>query len=104
MKKILAEIVIWMMYVIFGALLAFVVYTYLDRPVSMSIIIGVGGFLLLVVGNEALDRRMKPKKEVPTPEQFLETNDAKGERAIIREYILVGGDGETMRTFLRSRR
>lgn len=104
MKKILSEVLIWALYAAFGVLVAIVVHTYLDRPVSMSVIIGVGGFLLLAAGNEVLDRKMTQKKDVPTPEQFVEGNEVKGERGIIREYILAGGDAESMRKYLRSRR
>lgn len=104
MKKVLSEILLWALYVAFGVAVGYVAYIYLDRPVSMSIIIGVGGFLLLTVGNEFLDRKLSPKKEIPTPEQFVESSESKGDRAIVREYILAGGDAEAMRDYLRSRR
>lgn len=103
MKKILSLTLLWILYAVFGVLLGYIAHSYLDRPVSMSVVIGIGGFLLLVVGNEALDRKLTPQKEIPSPEDFVKTSSASGDRAIMREYVLVGGDAETMREYLRSR-
>ncbi|MBC9704523.1 MAG: hypothetical protein H9W81_06020 [Enterococcus sp.] len=79
-------------------------YTMLERPLSMSIIIGLGGFLLLTFGNEFLDKKLSPKKEIPSPEQFAKDSEGKGDRTVVREYVLLGGDAEQMRLYLRSRR
>lgn len=104
MKKIISTSVLWLLYLLFGALLGWVSYEYLDQPILITALVAVAGFLLLAFVTEWLDRKFAPKPEVPSPEEFLNDNpDMKGARAIVREYVALGGDADEMREVLRSR-
>lgn len=98
---------LWTIYAAIGVLVYFIANTYLE---TASILLGVVAVIVVAGTGEILDRKLgwskpveKKEKEPLTPAHFLDKTTETGARAIVREYVELGGSADDIKAEMARR-